>query len=115
MAMTLKELRDKLAELPAEMDEHLVFLASDPEGNAFHSVNEVYVGWAEDDYRPDRVTSYEPGPGADWVDAMNSATLDHFYGDDSYDEGEDEDEPQPEPGQVPDDIGANVRAVVIWP
>ena len=73
MGLTVRELRALLADLPAEMDEHLVVLSGDPEGNSFDTLGQVEAGWYFGLYRGDFVGS-SPVDHEQWSDAMNRVT-----------------------------------------
>lgn len=112
--VTLGQLKSMLAELPEVMDDYIVFVAGDPEGNDFHGFSQLTVGWADTTYRPDRISGYYPdeGKNGSWLEAMESATRSLIEGDEEDYHDEEEDEPAED---EPFDPGENVRAVTLWP
>jgi len=101
VGMTLRELRALLAEIPRTMDDHVVVVAHDEEGNGFNTLADIEVGWYRNqDERSFRGTS--PGEGETWTAAEVRITEEYQHDEDDPDEW------------IPVDEHDH-RAICLWP
>lgn len=99
--ITVKALKEMLAELPADADDYVVVLAKDEEGNGFETLSSMEIGWLRDKFEDEFRGGSPAYPGESWATVRLSVDRQYFRDEDT---GE----------QVAQDEHDH-RAICLWP